>query len=208
MEKSRRLHSWRSLSMNDDPWLERWLPSIRQRARGGAFELGCGEGDDTQTLVREVPRVVALDISADALALARTRAPAAEFHRQDLREPFPIPDGSAGVVVASLSLHYFPWPETVDVVGRIHRVLEPNGVLLCRLNSTNDHNFGASGHKAIEQNYYWVNGRRKRFFDQTSVLQLFSVGWRLDNVEELTTPKYGKPKVLWEVVAQRVQSFS
>jgi len=67
--------------------------------------LGCGEGEDTRTLVREVPRVVALDISADALALARTRAPAAEFHRQDLREPFPIPDGSAGVVEASLSLH-------------------------------------------------------------------------------------------------------
>ena len=187
--------------MTNDPWLERWLPLIAQRAGSGPIlELGCGHGDDTDTLTRAGHHVVALDVSDDAIDVARARAPDAEFHRRDVREPFPVAD--AGVVIASLSLHYFSWPETEEIVTRIGRVLRSTGVLLCRLNSTNDHNFGASGHKQIEPNYYWVRGRRKRFFDAADVARLFSTDWIVISGEELTTLKYGKPKVAWEVVAR------
>jgi SAM-dependent methyltransferase len=187
--------------MPNDPWLERWLPLIEQRAGSvPILELGCGRGDDTDTLTRAGHHVVALDVSDDAIDVARARVPGAEFHRHDVREPFPVAD--AGVVIASLSLHYFPWPETEEIVTRIRRVLRSTGVFLCRLNSTNDHNFGASGHKQIEPNYYRVKGKRKRFFDAASVARLFATGWIVISSEELTTLKYGKPKVAWEVVAQ------
>ena len=79
-------------------------------------------------------------------------------------------------------------------------------MLLCRLDSTNDHNFGASGDKQIERNYYRVKGKRKRFFDAGDVARLFSTGWIVVSSEELTTLKYGKPKVAWEVVAQCMAS--
>src|SRR5271163_5024075 len=128
-----------------DPWLARWLDLIDERAGDlPVLELGCGGGHDTEVLAAAGHRVVAVDLSPDSIAKARARVPQAEFHCQDIRASFPV--DVAGVVVASLSLHYFPWPETETLVGRIRCVLRPVGVLLCRLNSTSDHNFGASGH--------------------------------------------------------------
>jgi SAM-dependent methyltransferase len=189
--------------MTHDAWLERWLPLIAERAGAGAIlELGCGPGEDTDTLTQAGHRVVALDVSADAIDAARARVPAAEFHHGDVREPFPLAGARVGVVIASLSLHYFSWPETAEIVTRIRTALRASGVLVCRLNSTNDHNFGASGHKQIEPNYYWVKGKRKRFFDAADVARLFSTGWIVISSEERTTSKYARPKVAWEIVAQ------
>jgi SAM-dependent methyltransferase len=146
-------------------------------------------------------RVVGLDISDKAIADARVRVPAAEFHCQDLLASFPIAE--AGVVVASLSLHYFPWAETLALAARIRETLVPGGVLLCRLNSTNDHHFGASGYPAIEPDYYDVDGEPKRFFDEAAVGRMFAEGWRTLSCEELTVDRYERPKVLWEAVLER-----
>jgi SAM-dependent methyltransferase len=185
-----------------DPWLARWLKLIGERAGGlSVLELGCGGGRDTEVLAAAGHRVVAVDLSPDSVAKARTRVPQAEFHCQDIRAPFPV--DAAGVVVASLSLHYFPWPETEALVGRIRRVLSPAGVLLCRLNSTNDHHFGASGHPPIDENFYLVDGAPKRFFDRAAVARLFSSGWRMQSAEERTIDRYDLPKSAWEVVLEK-----
>jgi hypothetical protein len=100
-------------------------------------------------------------------------------------------------------LHYFAWLETVALVSRIRDALRSGGLLLCRVNSTKDHNHGASGHPQIEPNFYMVSGERKRFFDEKSVLELFAAGWRRLSVEHFVTHKYAMPKALWEVVLER-----
>ena len=168
---------------NTDDWLARWLPLIADRnpSRSAAhareiLELGCGSGWDTETLVQDGHRVVGVDLSAASITAARARVPTARLHCQDIREPFPITQ--CNVVVASLSLHYFTWPETIELVERIRGTLLVNGILLCRLNSTNDHHHGASGHPEIEPNYYRVHGEAKRFFDESAVNRMFSTGWR------------------------------
>jgi SAM-dependent methyltransferase len=186
-----------------DPWLARWLKLIGERAGGlSVLELGCGGGRDTEVLAAAGHRVVAVDLSPDSVAKARTRVPQAEFHCQDIRAPFPV--DAAGVVVASLSLHYFSWPETETLVGRIRSVLSPAGVLLCRLNSTNDHHFGASGHPQIDENFYLVDGEPKRFFDPAAVDRLFSSGWRMLSAEERPIDRYDLPKSAWEVVLEKI----
>jgi SAM-dependent methyltransferase len=186
-----------------DPWLARWLPLVAERARGRAvLELGCGDGRDSAVLAAAGHRLVGVDLSAEAVERARQRVPSAEFHCQDIRAPFPVE--RAGVVVASLSLHYFPWPETVALVERIGRLLGPTGMLLCRLNSTNDHHFGASGHPRIEDDYYLVDGAPKRFFDRAAVDRLFFRGWRVLSAEELTIDRYDLPKSAWEVVVEKL----
>jgi SAM-dependent methyltransferase len=186
----------------NDPWLARWLKLIGERAVGlPVLELGCGGGRDTEVLAAAGHRVVAVDLSPESVAKARTRVPRAEFHCQDIRAPLPV--DAAGVVVASLSLHYFPWPETEALVDRIRRVLRPAGVLLCRLNSTNDHHFGASGHPAIDENFYLVDGAPKRFFDRAAVDRLFSSGWQMLSAEERTIDRYDLPKSAWEVVLEK-----
>jgi SAM-dependent methyltransferase len=185
-----------------DPWLARWLPLVAERAMGlPVLELGCGGGRDSAVLAAAGHRVVGVDLSAEAVERARQRVPSAEFHCQDFRAPFPVE--RAGVVVASLSLHYFPWPETEALVERIERLLDPAGVLLCRLNSTNDHHFGASGHPRIEDDYYLVDGEPKRFFGRAAVDRLFSSGWRMLSAEERTINRYDLPKAAWEVVLEK-----
>jgi trans-aconitate methyltransferase len=191
-----------TLPTTDDPWLARWLKLIGERAGGlPLLELGCGGGRDTEVLAAAGHRVIAVDLSPESVAKARTRAPQAEVYCQDIRAPFPV--DVAGVVIASLSLHYFPWPETEALVRRIWSMLHPASLLLCRLNSTNDHNFGASGHSQIEESFYLVDGAPKRFFDRAAVDRLFSSGWRMLAAEERTIDRYERPKSAWEVVLEK-----
>lgn len=189
--------------MNSDRWLDRWLPLIHERAgTASVLELGCGRGDDTEVLVGAGYRVIAIDLSSGAIADAKARVRGAEYHCQDIRDTWPLHATQLGVVIASLSLHYFAWDETCVLVKRIGHALRPGGVLLCRLNSTNDHNHGASGHPRIAENYYSVNGRNKRFFNAENVSALFS-GWHTLGASEMVIHRYADAKTVWEVVLER-----
>jgi SAM-dependent methyltransferase len=190
--------------MLSDPWLQRWLPlGVTHAGEGPVLEIGCGHGDDTAVLTGAGLKVTAFDLSVAAVALAKTRVPSATITRRDIRDPFPVAAGQAGLVVASLSLHYFRWEETVAIIQRVREVLRPDGLLLCRLNSTEDHHFGASGHPIIEPNFFRVGGEPKRFFDASDVDRLFGAGWRRLSLEHFVTRKYFRPKALWEVVLAR-----
>lgn len=190
--------------MLSDRWLSRWLPLIAERAaENPVFEIGCGYGDDTAVLTAAGLRVVAFDLSSVAVAAARLRVPSASIECRDVRDPFPESVRQVGVVVASLSLHYFPWEETLVLAQRIQTVLRSGGVLLCRLNSTKDHHFGARGYPEIEPGYFLVDGQPKRFFDRASVRSLFAEGWSELSLEHFVTRKYVRPKALWEGVFER-----
>jgi SAM-dependent methyltransferase len=192
------------MNLLHDPWLERWLPLVRERAaERPVLEIGCGHGDDTATLVRAGLSVIAFDLSAAAVGVARARVPAATIECRDIRSPFPTAAHDLGAVVASLSLHYFPWAETVAIVQRVRERLRPGGVLLCRLNSTEDRHFGATGHAEIEPGLFDVNGEPKRFFDEAAVAALFADGWHRLSLQHFVTRKYVRSKALWEAVLER-----
>lgn len=187
--------------MRGDPWLGRWLQLIAERAGADpVLELGCGSGRDTATLIGAGVRVVALDLSERLISEARVRCPGAEFHCQDILAPFPVT--RAGAILASLSIHYFDWDTTEALAARIRKTLRPGGVLVCRLNSTNDHHYGASGHERIEDGYYLVDGEPKRFFDERAIRRLFGNGWTILGLAEFTVERYEHPKSLWEVVLE------
>jgi SAM-dependent methyltransferase len=168
------------------------------------LELGCGRGDDTEVLAGVGCQVVAIDLSSRAIVEAKARVPGAEYYCRDIRDAWPSPATQLGVVVASLSLHYFAWDETCVLVDRIRNVLRPGGVLLCRLNSTNDKNHGASGHPRIAENYYSVNGRHKRFFSGENIAALFSKGWLTLSESEMVIHRYPDPKSVWEIIVERM----
>ena len=100
-------------------------------------------------------------------------------------------------------MHYFEWERTLKTVREIRRCLNDGGLLLNRLNSTKDVNFGAVGHEEIEPDLYRVNGREKRFFDSESIHQLFESGWELKSVEEMGIRRYEKLKIVWEIVLKK-----
>jgi SAM-dependent methyltransferase len=186
----------------DDAWLVRWLPLLRaQTGERCVLELGCGEGRDTAVLHGAGLRVVALDRSSAALAKARRAVPGATFIESDLRAPLPIEPGEVGAVVASLSLHYFDWQTTRELVDRIRACLAPERPLLCRVNSLRDVHHGATGHPSIEPGYFRVGDQTKRFFERADLLTLFADGWHITVLEEQTIDRYQRPKVVWELVA-------
>ena len=103
-----------------------------------ALELGCGTGKNTEWLAAHARSVVALDFSDGMLARARERVARAgsagrvRFVRHDVREPLPVADASADVVVGNLVLEHVE--DLGPVFGEAARVLRPGGRLwLCEL---------------------------------------------------------------------------
>ncbi len=184
-----------------DLWLERQLALLAPGCE--VLELGCSSGRDTEYLIGQGFSVTATDVSEEALKMCTRAVPAAHCLRVDVKQPLPFVDESYPVIVASLCLHYFSWQQTLRILSEIKRCLKPDGWLLARFNSTNDVHFGAVGFREIEPNFYLVRGKSKHFFDRKALCELFSHGWKTRSIEEMTIARYEKPKVVWEVVAQR-----
>ena len=196
------------MGVESDRWIQRWLAPLRQAAaHHPVLELGCDTGGDTAWLLAHGFDVVATDIAADALRTCAREAPGARLVRHDLRTPLPFADGRFGAVVASLCLHYFDWRTTQAAVAGIHRVLQPGGLLLCRVNSTRDVQHGAMQGEEIEHHYFRQPAHYadcKRFFDGADLDRLFTdAGWIEMSREEREVLRYDKPKVAWELVLRR-----
>ncbi|MGA3251988.1 MAG: class I SAM-dependent methyltransferase [Paraburkholderia sp.] len=153
------------------------------------LEIGCGYGDDTVTLTNAGLSVVGFDLSRKAVETTKRRVPSASITCRDIRDPLPVEAAEVGVALASLSPHYFSWDETLIIVDRVRLALRPGGVLLCRLNSTEDRNLGADSYEEIEPGYLLVDGQPKRFFDETTVHRLFDDGWNMVSLQHMTTEK-------------------
>ena len=187
-----------------DPWLERWLPLVVERSQHApVLEMGCGYGDDTVTLVNAGLNVLAFDMQPTCVAMTKMRAPKADVECRDIRTAFPQNWPKFAVIVASLSLHYFSWEQTQAIIQKIRFSLLPGGLLLCRVNATDDHNFGAGTGLQVEANFYAAQKQMKRFFDEDALERLFAKDWRVLSREHIITNKYVQAKALWELVLEK-----
>ena len=187
--------------MNEDKWLKRWIPLLKEKTGDQlVLEIGCGWGWDTKVLTDAGFSVIGIDMSKKFLDQAKNLVPTAHFILQNMQQDFPgaIP---YQVIIASLSMHYMPWSETVAMVEKVKGALDEDGVFLFRVNSVKDVNYGASGNPEIGHHYYEVDGKPKRFFDETDVRKLFFKGWEVLSIEEHTLRRFERPKIVWEVVA-------
>ncbi len=192
------------LNMKNDPWLDKWLDLIRQRSAGArerVLELGCGSGWDTAELLNAGCNVIASDLSTVNLSLTQLAAPHADKVQLDNGQPLPFASHSIDVILASLSLHYFPWTVTLQIASELKRCLKTDGILLARFNSTHDYNYGALPTTSeIEPNFHQVGTSTKRFFDESTV-RSFLHGWDIQFLEENIIHRFEKTKSVWEVMA-------
>lgn len=111
----------------------RLLREFRQhlRPRSGSplrcVDLGCGSGEFTARLAALDLELEGVDLSPNAVALARARVPSATFHVGDI-EATGFDSASFDVVVLSGVLHHFP--ELSRVTEECARILKPGGVAL------------------------------------------------------------------------------
>lgn len=91
------------------------------------LDLGCGSGEFTARLLPLGMELHGLDLSTNAIEMARRKHPRIEFRVGDI-EDTGLPDGSFDVVVLSGVLHHFP--DLSRVAKECARVLAPEGRLL------------------------------------------------------------------------------
>lgn len=186
-------------------WIERLLPDPAARAvlGGWVLELGCGLGYDTRWLVQAGGQVTALDGSAVALDRLAAALPGPQYVHHRLPAPLPFPEASFDAVAAGLSLHYFPWNDTLVIINEVHRVLRPGGLVLCAVNASNDVEFGYGRGVEVEPGLFAFDGRLKRFFSEADCGSILSTGWDLLALLPLEELRFGRLKRMWVAAARR-----
>lgn len=175
------------------------------------LDLGCGRGFDSAYLKDLGFRVISADFSRYALLTSNRIVPSGQFVEIDLHNRLPFHDGSFGLIVANLSLHYFSSSDTRKIIADLSRTLDEEGWLIARVNSVKDPSYlsvcGDENLK-IEENYYFYQEIPRRYFSAESIRNFFSDSWTLASLEEKTLMRYGKPKVLWEFHAQKTSPIN
>ncbi len=88
------------------------------------------------------------------------------------------------------------------MIQQIKRILKENGILLARVASVNDFNFGAGIGEQLEKNFYFEGDYTKRFFDQVDVNKYFGIIGEVKSFETSmirNEEEYSKPKMLYQI---------
>jgi len=189
-----------------DSWLDDYSDILNKNKNTQILDLGCGIGADTLYLIERGFDVLSCDFSSEALKSVRENIPNSKTKYLNMMEVFPFNDDSYSLIIADLSLHYFDNDTTVHIMKEIKRVLKDDGVLLARVATVDDVNFGAGVGKELEKNFYFEGAYTKRFFDQDDVDKYFGIIGKVEyshtsmvrNEEE-----YLKPKMLYQIKVRK-----
>ena len=129
---SRRAPEWDHSSM---PGLEKVADAVVEKAGRldgcDVVDLGCGSGQLTLRLARRARSVVAVDFSADMLALLRERAEEEGASNidpvQSSLQTLDLPAASVDVIVTNYALHHLRHPEKSALLARAAAWLRPGG---------------------------------------------------------------------------------
>jgi SAM-dependent methyltransferase len=196
------------MSVDREPWLARHLGGSN-RGRW-LLELGCGPGKDARWLSDAGFRVVATDIDTEAVAKAMAQLPMGDVVRLDHARALPFRDQAFEIVVASLSLHYLLWADTLAAFAEVRRVLKERGLFVFRVNATDDVEFGATAGVEVEHHYRrfapedGVDREYKRFFDEPDIRQALGDRFVIEHLEHVSIHRWTRPKQAWECRARAV----
>jgi SAM-dependent methyltransferase len=197
---------------SDLDWGGRWtapfIPLLRAAGAKDVVELGCGTGNDAARLAREGFRVVATDLSTEAVASARQKyGDLVDFQVVDMAAGLPFPEASVDAVMANVALHMFSDAVTREVFADVRRVLREGGLFLFHVNAHDDRPLREDSRpvaRELEPDYVLEEaGQTVRFFSRTYLDDLLT-GWQvvmLDHLE-ITHAREDVPfKRVWRVAA-------
>lgn len=185
-----------------DLWLDNYKNILEKNNNIEILDLGCGIGADTLYLIERGYKVLSCDFSREALKSVEKNIPGSKTKYLNMMEDFPIDDNAYSLIVADLSLHYFDNKTTIHIMNEIKRILKGNGILLARVASVNDFNFGAGVGEELEKNFYFEGTYTKRFFDKDTIDKYFGIIGYVESEEVSMTrneEEYLKTKKLYQV---------
>ncbi len=114
--------------------LSNWLSELREEAlalspEGRIVEIGCGDGALTSRLSKYSREVIGLDISAEAIQLAKQYENGnLKFYLHNIeRDPL---DGENSLIICEDVLYYIPFVSMKKVARRLSEALLNGGILL------------------------------------------------------------------------------
>ncbi|MBU1292930.1 class I SAM-dependent methyltransferase [Patescibacteria group bacterium] len=155
-------------------------------SEGKVLDAGCGQGQDSRFFASKGYEVIGIDFASEGIARAIEKTSAelkdrVTFIQADLAESLPFPDAEFDVVHCHLAAHYFSSETTQQIMKEFARVLKRNGVLTLLLNSVHDSEYGNG--ERIEDDYFVVNGIKKRYFSADS-LKRFTEDFETEILDE------------------------
>ena len=189
-----------------DLWLDEYKEILESNKDNEILDLGCGIGADTLYLIERGYNVLSCDFSNEALKSIQDNIPNSKTLYLDMMKKFSIKDNTYSLIIADLSLHYFDNETTIHIMREIKRILKNNGILLSRVASVNDFNFGAGVGEELERNYYFEGDYTKRFFDFEDINKYFGIIGSVEAEETQMTrneDEYLKPKILYKVKVEK-----
>lgn len=208
MNNNNQLKEWNDLFSSCGPkkpqyddWLDKYQNYLDESKNIPIIDLGCGFGNDTLYLTERGYPVISCDYSIEALNRLKSFIEKPDIRLFNILDGLPFDDNTARVLIADLSIHYFSWEDTNEIINNISRVLSRDGYFLCRVNSDKDINYGAGQGIKVEDNFYNVDGKLKRFFDREQIIKLFK-NWEIINISEYEMNRYQEPKIIWEIAVK------
>jgi len=184
-----------------DNWLEIFNKRIVE-CESPIIDLGCGFGNNTKYLIECGKEVIACDYSGWAIEKVQKKFSVVKTECFDITKEFPFENNFTDIIIADLVLHYFSETTTKKILDEIKRVLKKDGVLIFRVNSINDFNYGAQKGTEVEKHYYQtIKHGYKRFFDEEDIKKFFK-DWEIIYAKEEEMNKLKKTKQVWIVSAK------
>jgi ubiquinone/menaquinone biosynthesis C-methylase UbiE len=186
-----------------DDWLDKHLDTLNNSSNTQILDLGCGFGNDTLYLTQKGLPVLSCDYCENALDRLHHFIDNPNTQLVDMRNSLPFDDNFFKVIITDLTLHYFNDATTKSIIKEIYRVLKIGGVLLCRVNSINE--LAGEEHTPIkiDNNFYRVGSKEKRYFDDSDVYYFFK-DFEVSNIATYIMYRYQDPKHVIEFSATKI----
>ena len=186
-------------------WIEKYWQFFEEEKDNEILDLGCGRGQNALYLCDKGLKVTACDFSPAAIDILKKIGKGINTYCLDMTEGLPFGNDNFGIVLASLSTHYFAESDTKILYSAIYDILKPDGYFIFKVNSYKEYlNKDISELQCeIESNYYMLkDGTTKRYFTADSLASMLEQ-FTIIQIEEDSSMYHGVTKYSIEGIVQK-----
>lgn len=191
---------------NEDVWIKKYECYFAEKQDKTIIDLGCGSGINSYYLYDNGYDVIACDFSYAALEIIEKNNNQIPTLCFDMTQCIPVENKNIGIVLASLSTHYFSFRDTIALYRNIYDILEYSGYFIFRVNSIKEYECNDKDKTLdiIEENYYRLkSGAVKRYFN-TSIMTNLLKDFKIIELVESEFFYFGNKKYFIDGIVQKI----